>query len=291
MIRGLQTAASAMLAGQRRQEALTNNLTNAQTVGYKADESAIRSFPELLMNRIRDEQGLTINGTQVQLPSNIQPAIGPLSGGVYVHEVVPNFTPGILQRTGKELDVAIEKDAVNQADGRQATMFFTVQTPAGDTYYTRDGQWTVNDAGELVTYSGTYVLSQDGERINIGNRSVQISATGLMTLTNREDPTDIEQIQLGLALVEAPQQTLIKDENGYFRTNTGEALPTYDPLDADAAGWSFSIAQGALESSNVDLTRTMTRIIETYRYYEANQRVLQMTDSTLEKAASEIGRV
>lgn len=291
MIRGLYTAASGMIAGQRRQEALTNNLTNAQTIGYKADESAIRSFPELLMMRMRDEQGLTINGTQVQLPSNVQSAIGPLSGGVYIHELVPSFSAGTMQRTDKPLDVAIEHDAVNQIDGRRATMFFTVQAPTGETYYTRDGQWTVNDAGELVTYTGTYVLDQNGDRIVIGNRDVQISASGLMTLTHREDPTDIEQIQLGLALVEAPQQTLIKGDNGYFRTNTGEALPTFDPIDDVAAAWSYSIAQGALESSNVDLTRTMTQMIETYRYYEANQRVLQITDSTLEKAATEIGRV
>lgn len=291
MIRGLHTAASGMLAGQRRQDALINNMSNAHTVGFKEDEAALRSFPEMLLARTRDAQGLEINGTQVQLPTRIQPPIGSIAGGVYTHELIPRFSAGLIQRTEQALDVAIERDALNLVDGRTATLLFAVQNQNGDTYYTRDGRWTVNDAGELATYSGARILDVDNNPILVAGYHVEIDPSGRVRLIDPNDPDNIDEYQLGLVMIENPSATLVKGENGYFRTADGAALPLIEPDDPDMADWQYMITQGAIEGSNMNVTRTMTQMIETMRYYEANQKVLQATDRTLEKAVTEIGRV
>lgn len=292
MIRGLHTAASGMLAGQRRQDALISNMSNAHTIGFKEDETVLRSFPEeMLLARTRDAQGLEINGTKVQLPSHLQPMIGSLASAVYTHEAAPRFSAGLIQRTDKPLDVAIERDALNIGDGRTATVLFAVQNQNGGTYYTRDGRWTVNDAGELTTFSGARILDADNDPILVGGNQVQIDPSGRVALIDPNDPDNIEEYQLGLVMIENPAATLVKGENGYFRTANGAALPLIDPDAPDMAEWQFVVTQGAIEGSNVNVTRTMTQMIETMRYYEANQKVLQATDRTLEKAVTEIGRV
>lgn len=276
MIRGLHTAASGMLAGQRRQETLVNNLSNAHTVGFKEDETTLRSFPEMLVERMRDQQA---------------GVAGPLSSSVYTHEIAPRFTTGLIQRTDKPLDVAIERDALNVADGRAATLLFAVQNANGAVQYTRDGQWTVNNDGYLATYSGARVLDSTGEPILVADRQVTIDSRGRVVLTDPNEPDNIEEIQLGLVMLDNPRATLVKGEQGYFQTGDGNALALTDPDDPNLADWQYMLTQGAIEGSNVNVTRTMTQMIENMRYYEANQRVLQATDRTLEKATTEIGRV
>lgn len=289
MIRGLYTAASGMLAGQRRQEVLTNNLNNAHTVGYKSDEQALRSFPEMLILRMRELQGVEVDNTSVPTSRGAVP-IGPLSGGVYTHEIIPQFTAGPITYTNNPFDVAIAQD-LKHDDGRVANLFFSVRTANGDTLYTRDGRWMTNAAGQLATYSGDLVLDQNGNPIEVDGRELQIQADGFITLTNPDDPADVDFVQLGLVMVENPSSLLVKAENGYFRTVDGQALEPIDPADPAMEGWHFTVAQGAIEESNVDVTKVMTQMVESFRYYEANQRVLQATDRTLEKAVTEIGRV
>lgn len=287
MIRGLYTAGSGMLAGQRKQDTLINNLTNAETAGFKRDEVALRSFPELLVQRIRDQEGPQVPGTTISLPVRPATPIGPLSGGVYAHELIPRFETGMLQMTNNPLDVAIERDLYDDTTRARASLFFAVRLPNGEAYYTRDGRWTVNDAGELTTYGGVHILDEDGAPIVIGNNRVEISANGILTLIDPDDVTNTTDVRLGLFMSETPATQLIKGEHGYFRTAEGQALTPYDPT----SDWSFNLVQGAYEGSNVDITHTWTQMIETMRYYEANQKVLQATDRTLEKAATEIGRV
>jgi len=289
MIRGLYTAASGMLAGQRRQEVLTNNLNNAHTVGYKSDEQALRSFPEMLILRMRELQGVEVSNTSVPTSRGAVP-IGPLSGGVYTHEIIPQFTAGPITYTNNPFDVAIAQD-LKHDDGRVANLFFSVRTANGDTLYTRDGRWMTNAEGQLATYSGDLVLDQNGNPIEVDGRELQIQADGFITLTNPDDPADVDFVQLGLVMVENPSSLLVKAENGYFRTVDGQALAPIDPADPAMEGWHFTVAQGAIEESNVDVTKVMTQMVESFRYYEANQRVLQATDRTLEKAVTEIGRV
>ncbi len=80
---------------------------------------------------------------------------------------------------------------------------------------------------------------------------------------------------------------LVKQDNGLFRTNDGANLPSA----YEQEGVTFGLQQSYLEGSNVDSAKSMTDLLTAYRAFEANQKVLQAYDKSMEKAVNEIGRV
>jgi flagellar basal-body rod protein FlgG len=139
MLRGLHIAASGMLAQQARHETIANNLANADTTGYKADQVVFRTALDTAIWRYRDSP-----------KSAPTPQIGILSFGAKVDEVVTDLRPGPIAPTGRPLDVAVEGEG-----------FFVVNTPQGERY-TRDGAFRQSADGTLVTADGMPVLGMRG---------------------------------------------------------------------------------------------------------------------------------
>lgn len=158
------------------------------------------------------------------------------------------------------------------------SVFFTVSQPDGTVRY--NGNFTLDGQGFVTTASGQYILNQQGNRIQLSSDQFTVSETGMMTGQNGEN------VQLGLGFAGNPNQ-LIREGSGLFRTETGEALPDA----ADINGVQFKLQQGFLEQSNVDLSQTMTEMLTAYRAFEANQKVMQAYDQSMQKAANEIGRL
>ncbi|MCF3942721.1 flagellar hook-basal body protein [Oceanobacillus alkalisoli] len=266
MLRGFYTAASGMITQQRHQEALGNNMANMNTPGYKADQATIRSFPEMLLQA----QG------KKQLPVNrnanlrINETIGSMNTGVYVQEFVPDFAQGDIQETTISTDLAITQGEVPDETGG---IFFRVQNEAGEERLTRNGNFTVDGNGFLVTNQGYYVLNSAGAPIETGGRDFTVTNAGLLQM-------DTETIQLGLAYT-ADVNELTKEGDNLYNGEAG-AMP------ADAR---FAVQQGFLEGSNVDGATTMTDQLNAYRMFELNQRVLRAYDESLGKTVSEIGRL
>src|SRR3954463_3506105 len=129
MERGLYIAASGMLAELQRQDQIANDLANASTPGYKSDRSTQQSFGDMLL--ANEKSGQTI---------------GALGMGVQIDSKVTDFTAQPIRQTEEPLDFAVEGEG-----------FFAVQTAQG-TMYTRNGQFTVNQAGQLTTARGDLVL-------------------------------------------------------------------------------------------------------------------------------------
>ncbi|MDW8322093.1 MAG: flagellar hook-basal body protein [Armatimonadota bacterium] len=154
MLRGLYIAASGMLAQQVRHETVANNLANADTTGYKADEAVFRAALERAIWRHRDPQ----KGAPA-------PQVGALSFGVTTDAVVTDLRPGPVALTGRPLDVAIDGDG-----------FFVVNTPQGERY-TRDGAFRQSADGTLVTADGTPVLGTRGI-IRSANTPLTIAPNG-----------------------------------------------------------------------------------------------------------------
>lgn len=281
MLRGIDTATSGMIALQRRQDSLTNNLANAETPGYKQDTSLIRSFPEMLLDRIRDEKNI---GTSKA------PQIGTLSLGVYNQETLPMFTQGVLVGTNMPFDMAIQDTQLAPIIENNQTFkpsaFFAVQTADGGFQLTRNGHFTVNENGQLTTASGDLVLGQNGAPISspgLLSGDVVINENGEI-ITNPGGPARATVGNVGLVIVNNPNQ-LIKTGNGNYQLEG--ATPAMISQEAPAG---VQIQQKMLEQSNVDLTQTMTSMMTNMRLYEANQKVLQAYDKTLEQLNS-IGRV
>lgn len=271
MFRGFYTAAAGMLTQQRHAEMLANNIANANTPGYKADRSAMRAFPEMLLARIEKHNGA---------PQIAQ--IGSVNTGAYMQELIPQFTQGDIHATDLPTDVALVEENVpyHEETNLKGALFFAVQTPEGEVKYTRNGHFTIDNEGRLMM-AGNYVLSTNGTPIVITGNDFTITPEGDVF----ENGIDTGQtIDIRLA---ADVRNLINEGNGLFRTADGTVL-------ASAVGngnVQYTLRQGFLERSNVDVARAYTDMMTAYRTFEANQKVLQAYDRSMDKAVNEIGRI
>ena len=227
MERGLYIAASGMLAEQVRQDQIANDLANAATPGYKADRTSQAGFGELLL--ANSATGATV---------------GPQGTAVQVSAVETDFSPKPAKDTGEPLDFAIVGEG-----------FFAVQTARG-TRYTRNGQFSADAQGRLVTAQGDPVLGR-------GGRPIAVGADG------RVDPRKLEVVTL---------RNPRKD---------GDSLVT-GTAGGNAAG---QVRAGALEASGSDAARSMVDMIASMRAFEAGQKVIQTIDESLGKAATQVGSI
>ncbi|GGL50488.1 flagellar hook-basal body protein [Sporolactobacillus putidus] len=270
MIRGLYTAAAGMLAQQQREEILSNNLNNVDTPGYKSDSSTLRAFPEMLIQSLRGG---------VPVPQNV----GVIATGVYADETVPDFSQGTVTQTGKSTDVALvtSRLPVNPRTGAQeGALLFNVRTPAGAVRYTRDGHFTINPTGQLADSAGDLVLDNAGRPIQLPSDQFQVARDGTIMVNGAA----VAQIGVSYAV---NTNNLVKEGGSLFRLNGGGALPPA----AGNAGIDYQIKQGFLEGSNVSADGTMTNMMEAYRSFEANQKVLVILDNSLNKAVNDVGKV
>jgi flagellar basal-body rod protein FlgF len=287
MIRGLYSAASGMFSLERKQEALSNNLANAQTPGFKKDDTVLRAFPKLLIHRMRDfnENGqMQINGLPFN-PSQMTP-VGELHNGVYAQERVPNFMQGSIVQTSNPLDIAINDQSIpfQEQNGRQVkpAAFFSVQLPDG-TGYTRNGKWDVDANGSLVTSDGYRILGANNQPLQlpagISKEDLKITDGGQLVANGRVVG------QIGIAVAENPLALRRLGGNVYQADNP---LPLID--EQTAANLGVSLQQGFIEQSNVDLGQTMTEMMVTLKGYEANQKVIGAYDRSLEQLFS-VGKI
>ena len=248
MLRGLYTAATGMTVQRNKMDVLTNNIVNASTTGYKQDELISSSFEEVLIERINDPYVV-----------NTSDEVGPYSFGTHIDEVFTNFAQGSFEETGTATDLAISGEG-----------FFAVETPDGERY-TRDGNFSVDQQGYLLTGSGYYVLGDNG-RLNVGTGGFTVAQDGSVTVGGEVSDT--------IRIVRFEEMTGLRKqgENLYYSLN-GE-IPTED---------GGEVLQGYLEGSNVDIASEMVDMISVYRTYEANQKILTMTDETLGLAVNDLG--
>jgi flagellar basal-body rod protein FlgF len=228
MDRGLYIAASGMLAEQRRQDQIANDLANSATPGYKADRTTQTSFNSLLLAN-------SVTGA----------VVGAQGTAVEVDSVQTDFTPQPARDTGEPLDFAVVGEG-----------FFAVQSAAG-VRYTRNGQFTADAQGRLVTAQGDPVLGRGGQPLTVGP-------------DGRVDPRNLQVVAL----------TNPRKE--------GDSLVSGTPAGGGAVG---QVRAGALEASGADATRAMVDMITSMRAYEAGQKVIQTIDSTLGKATAQVGSV
>lgn len=277
MFKGFYTVASGMLTQQRRTEMLTNNMSNANTPGFKADQSALRAFPEMLLQRYDQTSIPTEKG--LNLPYN--KTIGPINTGVYMQEAVPKFLQGDLLQTNKNTDIALNDINIpgTQNNGGKGSVFFAVRNPNGETRYTRNGNFTLDGQGFLTTASGLYVLDDKGNPIRLNSDQFKVNDAGFITGQNGENA------RIGIAYAGNPER-LVKEGDGLFKVENGNLPTAYNVPEIR-----FEMRQGYIERSNVDASRTMTDMLTAYRAFEANQKVLQAYDRSMDKAANEIGRI
>ncbi len=186
--------------------------------------------------------------------------VGPLNTGVHIDSIYTSFEQGVAKETGNNTDLMIKGDG-----------FFVVLTPEGERY-TRDGAFEIDSLGRLVTKEGYLVLGENGA-IEIGTNKFKADGNGEIWVDG--------EYAGGLRIVGFDVSGLRKTGSNLYENylQNEQTVPEY------------SIEQGFLEGSNIDMAKSMVNMIEVYRNYESNQKVIKMIDGTLAKAVNEIGKI
>ena len=278
MFRGLYTATSGMMANNRKQQILTNNLSNANTPGFKEDQTVLRAFPDQLIKAMENGK----KGTKDPQ------SIGTLTTGVYAQEDIPSFLQGPLKETGNLTDLVLLDELLptNPETQQKGTMVFAVAAENNEVRYTKNGSFAVNAEGFLTTSDGFNVLGENLEPIRVDSTDFTVQDNGQIALA---DGTQGNRLWIGHT--EDPEQFVKEGQNLLRWAGNPEASPQFIGNVALLDNTDSFVKQGFIEQSNVDLTKTMTEMMTTYRGFESNQKVIQAYDRSMEKAVNEIGRV
>lgn len=213
-----------------------------------------------------DNMGNVLSGGQIVdnlitiPPLNV---IGTTSGGVRFDKIAIDYTPGIITETGNKLDFALDGDG-----------FFKVQTPNGIAY-TRDGAFTLDANGQLVTKEGYAVLGQNGP-IVLGQNSFEVNGNGDIIIDGR--------VQNRLDIVDIDNKEYLRKQGNNLYTMVGN-------IEAEEVPFTGKLLQGHIETSNVNTIKEMVNMITALRSYEVNQKIIQAQDQLLDKVVNDLGRL
>ena len=251
----LWVAKTGLDAQQTRLSVISNNLANANTMGYKSSRAV---FEELLYQNVRQVGAQSSEDTQ--LPSGLM-----LGTGVRTVATEKNHSQGNLVQTDNSLDMAV-----------QGRGYFQVLRPDGTLGYTRDGSFQINSAGEIVTAGGFQV--QPTITVPTGAQSLTIGSDGVVSvqLAGSSAPTQIGNLQLADFTNPTGLQPL--GENMYAES-AASGSPQAGTPGLNGVG---TLVQGALESSNVNSVKELVELIETQRAYEMNSKAISTADSMLQ---------
>ena len=248
-------AATGAMAYEKRLQLLSNNLANADTVGFKKDRGRFRAF---YLSEVIDREKLPVNWRESQAPEYWME-----------YRTYTDFSNGGLKKTDSPYDLALSGGG-----------FFCVRSPDG-VLYTRRGDFTVNEDEVLVTQEGWPVLGKGGEiEIRLAKPSkdqqeFSISQDGTVTVNGSE----VDRLRI----VDFTRlHSLEKAGHNYYRALRPEAL---EELDQD-----LQVNQGYLELSNVDTINMMTEMIEVLRGYESYQKMMRSVDEMNAKLINDVGR-
>jgi flagellar basal-body rod protein FlgG len=259
MIRSLWIAKTGLEAQQTQMDVVSNNLANVSTNGFKKSRAV---FEDLLYQNIR--QPGAQSSQQTQLPSGLQ-----IGTGVRSVATERLHTQGNLQATGNDKDLAISGSG-----------FFQVLQPDGTTGYTRDGSFQVDAQGQMVTSNGFPV--QPAITIPANALSVTVANDGTVSVTQPGTAAATQVGQLQLATFMNPAGLESKGGNMYAET-AASGTPNANSPGTNGTG---TLAQGFVETSNVNVVEEMVNMIQTQRAYELNSKAITTSDQMLQKLAN-----
>jgi len=252
LFRSLYTAASGMEAQELSLDNIANNLANANTSGFRRRRL---QFEDLLYQNIITPGAP--NTQQTIIPAGLQVGLGSRSAATEVIQQQGNF-----DFTGNQLDLAI-----------QGGGFFQVLLPSGEIAYTRSGNFSLDNVGNVVTSDGNPIqpgltIPPDALSVTVGN-----DGTVSVTIPGQQTPAQVGTIQL--ATFQNPGGLNSIGQNLFTASGASGDPIIGTPGGAEGLG---SIQQGAVEESNVNVVEEFVNMILAQRSYEANSRVVHAAD-------------
>lgn len=253
----IYAAMSGASAQNQYLDIIANNLANSTTTGFKSDD--LRFGDHFL--KAQQMQGNHVFLSQETAPANTNLAARN-QGYVEVLGQYTDLAEGAKRKTDQPLDVAIEGKAFFQAQFN------------GQTYYTRDGRFRLDDAGELALGNGAKILDEGGNPIRLESGQVEINSQGVIFQKGA---------QVGkLGLFNLPNEQAVK--------KAGYTFFSYDDQQAPAVtAEKAQVLQGFIEESNVNPMREMTRMIQVNRAFEIMNKVVKTFRELDSQSIADIG--
>lgn len=250
MLSGFYTASSGILQQERAINVLTNNITNANTPGFRASRVISTTFEQEYLTRLeRGNNEIVGSGAPIRI----------------VDDVPVNFEPGPLEVTDRPFDIAVNGEG-----------FFLVMNDEGESFLTRNGNFDLDEEGYLILRGIGRVQGESGD-ILLGTSNFTVEDNGLIYLYgNPYDEVDM----LALVMPEEDQK-LSSSRNGTFTVEDPDMLELLEPE-------FVNVRQFNLEKSNIDINREYLGVMDAQRAFQACSSALQILDRLNQKAATQI---
>lgn len=223
----------------RQQASVTHNLANATTTGYRAETNAFRALP-------------------------VFGAGSPTRAFVVDSTTGADFTPGVIQQTGRDLDVAVNGNG-----------WIAVQAPDGSEAYTRNGSFRIGPNGLLQTREGLNVVGDAGSIAIPPDSTITVAKDGTISTIPAGQAPNTVTVLGRIKLVNPPDNELVRGDDGLFRLKSGTAAP---------AAANVTLASSSLEGSNVNVAQALVDMIGLARQFEMQMKLLQTAQSDASRA-------
>lgn len=255
MFKALNAAATGMTAQQTNMEVISNNIANVNTNAFKKSRA---EFEDLVYHNVKEPGAQS--GLNAVSPTGVQTGLGVRTAGTQ-----KNFEMGSAKMTQNALDIMIEGQG-----------FFPIQMEDGQIGYTRDGAFNKDVNGRIVTKNGMPIVPEIV--VPQGTTGVQIDPNGTVQvlLGNDPNPQTVGQIQLVNFINPTGLKAIGKN---LFVPSPASGQPVQGNPGLGGLG---QLAQGQLESSNVNIVDEMLNMIHAQRSYEMNSKAIQAADQMLQ---------
>lgn len=255
IIRGLESAANGMQALINQNDSTANNIANVNTVGFKKQSLVFQNI-------------YNSNIVQENQKTNEFSPIGELSVGSQVQKLTHDFTQGALNKTDGVFDLAIQGDGL-----------FKVQSNDGEISYTRNGSFTMNNNGNLVTKDGENVL-------DIKNKPIKINIDGVVMHSMKDIIINEDgRIELCNGTDRVAMQTIgvydFSNKEDMVCIGGSKFRPVESNMNPELKAEKFKIQQGSLEMSNANVVNEMIKTISTSRNYESLSKIVKTSSESL----------
>lgn len=254
MVRGFYAAAAGVFTQQKALNVISNNIANASTAGFKSQATIESSFGGHLINRMSE------------LESVAKKNIGPWSYITVNGSEYTDYSQGTLESTGRPVDMAINGDG-----------FFLAESETYGPVLTRNGQFEIDSDGELYLPGVGKVLNDGESTISLESGNFTVSPNGTIFVDGDEADS--------LYVVRPAEETVLRSVgNGVFQIEEGGS---YD----QAEEGTYSVLQGMLEKSNINMAQEMSRLIAGQNHYNSCTQIIKMYDRINELTVNQIGRI
>lgn len=252
MVRGFYSAAAGVFSQQKALNVISNNIANATTTGYKSQSTMEASFGDHLISRLSANASVTNNN------------IGPGSFMTVNSSEYTDFTQGNFENTGRSVDMAINGDG-----------FFLVESETYGEVLTRNGQFEIDDEGDLILPGVGKVLSESKSTINLESSSFTVASSGVISIDGDEVDT--------LYIAAKDEDAILKNVGqGTFQSDGG-----YDQAEPE----NYAVIQSTIEKSNINMAQEMSKIIAGQSHYQSCTQILKIYDGINEICVNQIGRI